>query len=472
MLEKTKTVSGKNNKEIFETMPIPKALATLAIPTIIGQLVVLIYSLADTFYIGRTNNPLMVAGASLILPVYNICLSIAGLAVVGGGTLISRLLGAGKEEQAKKVSAFSFYLSIGMSVFFSVMTALFMHPLLMALGASGDTYQYARQYAFCVIVLGALPTVMSVTMSNLLRSVSCAKQAGFGVSMGGVINIFLDPLFMFVLFPAGMETAAAGIATMCSNVIVCIYYLAVILRMRGSTVLTFSPRSGMPEIKNIKSIFSVGIPAALATLLFDLAYVVIDKLATGYGDIPLAAIGIVLKAERLPLNVGIGLCQGMMPIAAYNYSSGDHGRMKSVVSLSRIVGLVIAAVSIVLYEIFAGNILRFFISDEQTVYIGANFLRVRCLATPFMFMCFHLVNLFQAVGKGDKALFLAVVRWALFNIPMLILFNAVFGMYGIVCTQIVADICTVAVSFYVYRRFERSIAAGAETPEAQEKNLA
>lgn len=447
----------KSNKEVFETMPIPKALATLAIPTIIGQLVVLIYNMADTFYIGRTNNPLMVAGASLILPVYNICISLAGLAGVGGGSLISRLLGAGNSRQAKKVSAFSFYLSIGLAVFFSFMTALFMDPLLGLLGASGDTFGYARQYAFCVIVLGALPTVMSITMANLLRSVGCARQAGFGVSMGGVINIFLDPLFMFVLFPSGMETAAAGIATMCSNVIVCIYYLVLILRMPKDTVLTFSPRAGIPETEHIRSVFFVGIPAALATLLFDLAYVVIDKLATGYGDIPLAAIGIVLKAERLPLNVGVGLCQGMMPIAAYNFSSGNHERMKKVVSFSRLVGLLIATVSIVLYEIFAGNILRFFIADAETVRIGANFLRVRCLATPFMFMCFHLVNLFQAVGKGGKAMFLAVVRWAVFNIPMLFLFNAAFGMYGIVWTQIVADICTVAVSFYVYRRFEKSI---------------
>lgn len=454
--------AAENNKEIFETMPIPRALATLAIPTIIGQLVVLIYSLADTFYIGRTNNPLMVAGASLILPVYNICISIAGLAGVGGGTLISRLLGAGREEEARKVSAFSFYLSIGLSLFFSIGVMGLMHPLLMALGASQDTYAYARQYAFCVIVLGALPTVMSVTMSNLLRSVSCAKQAGFGVSMGGIINIFLDPVFMFVLFPAGMETAAAGIATMCSNVIVCIYYLIVILRLRKSTTLTFSPRAGMPERKSVYSIFSVGIPAALATLLFDLAYVVIDKLATGYGDIPLAAIGIVLKAERLPLNVGIGLCQGMMPLAAYNYTSGNHERMKKAVSLSRIVGLVIAAVSIVMYEIFAGNILQFFINEEQTIRIGANFLRVRCLATPFMFMCFHLVNLFQAVGKGNNALLLAVIRWAVFNIPLLFLFNAVFGMYGIVCTQMIADICTAAVSFYVYHRFVQSIAGAGQ----------
>lgn len=457
MTGKETALSGKNNKEIFESMPIPKALATLAIPTIIGQLVVLVYNLADTFYIGRTNNPLMVAGASLVLPVYNICISLASLAGVGGGSLISRLLGAGNEEQARKVSVFSFYLSTGLAIFFSIIMTLFMDPILNLLGASGDTYAFARQYAFCVIVLGALPTVLALTLSNLLRSVGYAKQAGFGVSMGGIINILLDPLFMFVVFPSGMETAAAGIATMCSNVIVCIYYLIVIFRMRKATVLTFSPRTGMPEKKNIRSIFFVGVPASLATLLFDLDYVVIDKLATGYGDIPLAAIGIVLKAERLPLNVGIGLCQGMMPIAAYNYSAGNHDRMKKVVSFSRLVGLIIAAISIVLYELFAGNILRFFIADTQTISIGANFLRVRCLATPFMFMCFHLVNLFQAVGKGDKALFLAVIRWAVFNIPMLFIFNAVFGMYGIVWTQMAADICTVAISFYVYHRFKFSL---------------
>ena len=228
-------------------------------------------------------------------------------------------------------------------------------------------------------------------------------------------------------------------------------------KMRDKTVLSLSPGAGIPEKKEIISIFSVGVPAALATLLFDLAYVVIDKLAAGYGDIPLAAVGIVLKAERLPLNVGIGLCQAMMPIAAYNYSSGNHRRMRQVVSFSRIVGLVIGAASIVMYEIFARQILRFFINDPETIAIGANFLRIRCVATPFMFMCFHLVNLFQAVGKGGRALFLAVVRWAVFNIPILFLFNAVFGMYGIVCTQIVADICTVVISFWVYRQFEKSI---------------
>ena len=444
---------------LFERVPVPEALMTLAVPTIIGQLVVLIYSLADTFFIGRANNPLMVGGASLILPVYNICISLANIAGVGGGSLISRLLGAGQKEQAGRVSALSFYLSLGLAVLFSALTAAFMGPLLRALGASGDTMDYARQYAFCVIVLGGVPTVVSLTMSNLFRSVGFAREAGFGVSMGGLLNIALDPLFMFVLFPRGMETAAAGIATMLSNVAVCAYYGFLLSTKGRDTVLTLSPKAGLPEKRNIRSIFAVGLPSAIATLLFDLDFIVIDRLASGYGDIPLAAIGIVLKAERLPLNTGVGLCQAMTPLAGYNYSSGNHVRMRDTVRISRWMGLAVAAVSIVMYELFAPQIIRLFIADEETVRIGAAFLRVRCLATPFMFMCFHLVHLFQAVGEGARALFLAVLRWAVFNIPMLFLFNALFGMYGIVWTQIAADIFTVAVSFYVYHRFSRGLAA-------------
>lgn len=449
--------SAKNNKELFESIPIPKALRTLAVPMIISQLIILVYNVADTFYIGRTNNPLMVAGASLILPVYNICISFANITGVGGGSLISRLLGAGNETDARKVSVFSFYFSLVLAIVFSLTTAIFMTPLLRLLGASGDTYVYAQQYAFCVIVLGGVPTIMAMTMSNLIRSVGYAKQAGFGVSMGGIINIILDPIFMFVVFPKGMETAAAGIATMCSNIIVCTYFLVFIFRVRKNTVITFSPKEGLLQRKLIFNVFYVGIPSSVGVLLFDLAYIVIDKLAAFYGDIPLAAIGIVLKAERLPLNVGIGLCQGMMPLASYNYSSGNHERMREVVRYSRLVGIFFAVASVALYEIFAGNVMRFFINDTQTILIGTNFLRIRVLATPFMFLSFHPSNYFQAVGKGNIALFLVTLRWAVFNIPMLFILNALFGMYGIVWTQVTADILTVAVSFFVYFRFQKKL---------------
>ncbi|MBQ3652945.1 MAG: MATE family efflux transporter [Synergistaceae bacterium] len=445
------------NREIFETWPIPKALTELALPMIFGQLIILIYNLADTFFIGRTNNPLMVAGVSLLLPVFNISITFANLFGIGGGTLISRLMGAGRDNEAKTVSAFCFYMTIISAGLFSLLMFTFLEPILRLLGASTDTLPFAKQYTFCVIVLGAVPTILSMTLSNLLRSTGHARQAGFGVSMGGIINIFLDPLFMFVLLPKGYEVLGAGIATMLSNVISCSYFLIMIYRLRHSGILSLSIRNVLPSRHNVYSVFAVGVPAAIAVTLFDVTYIIIDKLASGYGDIPLAAVGIVLKAERLPLNVGIGLCQGMMPLAAYNYSAGNFARMREAVNFSRLVGLVIGFVAVALYEIFAADIMRIFIDDARTVELGTHFLRARVLATPFMFMCFHLVNFFQAVGHGGKALALGASRWVVFNIPLLFVMNWVFGMYGIVWTQVVADIMMAAVSIVVYLQFERSI---------------
>ena len=444
-----------NNRAIFETWPVPKALTELALPMIFGQLIILIYSLADTFYIGRTNNPLMVAGVSLLLPVFNISISFANLFGIGGGTLISRLMGAGRDDEAKKVSAFCFYMTIIAAGLFSLIIFIFMEQALRLFGASDDTFIYAEQYTYCVIVIGAVPTILAMTLSNFLRSTGYSKQAGFGVSMGGIINIFLDPLFMFVLMPKGYEVLGAGIATMLSNVIICSYFLITIYKLRGSSILSLSIKNIRPPRKNIYSIFAVGVPAAIAVFLFDLTYIIIDRLAAGHGDIPLAAVGIVLKAERLPLNIGIGLCQGMMPLAAYNYSSGNFNRMREVVNYSRKVGLIFGFASVVLYEIFAPFIMRIFIADVQTIELGTHFLRARTLATPFMFICFHLVNFFQAVGHGDKALNLGAARWVIFNIPLLFIMNYIFGMYGIVWTQVLADILMSIVSIIVYKKFLR-----------------
>ena len=443
-----------NSKDIFETLPVPKAVKEMALPTIFSQIIVLIYNMADTFYLGRTNNPYMVAGASLILPVFNICLSLAGLTGVGGGALISRLLGEGKEDEAKRVSAFSFYLSIAVTAVFSILMFLFMKPILGLLGASDNTIHYARQYAFCVIVLGGIPTVLSNVMSNLIRSVGASKEAGLGITMGGIINIALDPLFMFILLPKGSEVLGVGIATLMSNCIACGYFFSVIYRIRKQSAISLNIRQGLPDSKSIGSVFNVGIPSAVATLLFDIDYVIIDKLMASYGDIALAAVGIVLKAERLPLNVGIGICQGMMPLVAYNYSAKNYDRMHGIIRFSIKVGIIVSIISITLYQIFAGSIMRIFIPDSQTVLLGTGFLRIRCLATPLMFMSFFTVYVFQGFGKGNKSLFLGVMRWAVFNIPMLFILNSIIGMYGIVWSQVCADILTVILSFCVYRRFQ------------------
>ncbi len=449
-------MENKNeSRELFETIPVPQAVRIMAVPMIISQLIVLIYNTADTFYVGRINNPYMVAGISMVLPVFNIALSISGLAGIGGGSLMSRLLGKYDEDEARRVSVFSIYLSILVAVLFAVLMSFFMDPVLSLLGAGGETLIYARQYAFCVIVLGGIPTVLSNVFSNLVRSIGYSRQASFGIAMGGVLNIGFDPLFMFVLMPSGYEALGAGLATLLSNSLACIYFFITVYRTRAEHVISMNPKWGLPRAESIRSVFAVGIPSSLATLLFDLDYVVLDRLMVTYGDIALAAIGIVVKVERLPLNVGVGLCQGMVPLVAYNFSSQNYKRMDAIRDYSVKVGLIIGFASIVVYELGAPWLLRFIIADPETVRLGTLFLRIRILATPFMFLCFSTVHMFNAFGDGKLSLFLAVFRWLIVNIPMLFILNAVFGIFGLAWSQLISDIFVAAISYVIYFRYRR-----------------
>ena len=194
-----------HNKAVFEAMPVPKALATLAIPSIISQLIALAYNIADTYFIGRTNDPYKIAAVSLLYVLVAIMGGLSNLFGVGGGSLISRLLGARKDDEAKKACAFSFYGSIATALIYSIGCLIFMDPLLRWMGASENTLGYASSYAFYVIVLGGLPAILSMSMAHLLRSEGYAKQASLGLGMGGILNILLDPLFIFAL-DLGVQT--------------------------------------------------------------------------------------------------------------------------------------------------------------------------------------------------------------------------------------------------------------------------
>lgn len=446
-------------KEIFETKPIPAALAKMAIPTIVSQLITLIYNIADTWFIGQTNNPYMVAASSLVLTIFLMTAALANLFGVGGGNLVVRLLGGKDEEEAKKAASLSLVMAAGVSLTFSVLCFLFMDPLLRLLGASDYTIGYAKQYLTFVVAIGAVPTVLANTMSAMVRNIGHSKEAGFGLGMGGVLNVILDPIFMFVIFPDGYQVAGAAVATMLSNVITLIYFILTYQKLKGETVLSLPRRVEKIRKDSLSSLFSVGIPAAMSLLLFDLTTMVINRLAAGHGDTQLAAIGIVLKVERLPLNIGIGICLGMTPLVAYNYASKNHKRMKEFFSAARFAGLVISVMCVVFYRFCAPYIVRAFISDADTVRYGTEFLQSRCFATPFMFLSFHMVHFMQAVNRGKVSFQLAVIRQICLNIPILILLNHFFGMSGIVWTQLIADAINVVVSYIIYRRLIGKIAS-------------
>lgn len=455
--------TSEKNRAVFETATVPRALATLAIPTIISQLITLVYNLADAYFVGLTRNAYMIAAVSLIYPVFSMTVALSNLFGVGGGNLISRLLGEKQETEAQQVCVFSIYGAVCVSILFSLSIWIPMDGLLKVLGASSDTMPYARQYMALVVVAGTLPTVLSNTMGTLLRSTGYAKQASFGLSMGAVLNILLDPLFMFVLLPDGCEVIGAALATLIANTLSALYFCVAVARRQQESCLCLIPKAGFPGRRTIGRILYIGMPSALTTLLYDLTNVCLDSRMAAHGDHQLAALGIVLKAERLPLNTCVGLCLGMMPLVAFNDSAGNQKRMREFIRTARITGLVISGVSILFYEVCSRWVIQLFLGSSsgagegvaETLAYGILFLRCRCVASPFAFLNFHTTYTLQAMGDGGTTLLISALRQCVFYLPILFIMDYLAGEWGLVWTQTIAELAAFTVAYTLFRRAMR-----------------
>ena len=445
-----------SKKVLFETMPVSRALATMAVPTIISQLIHLVYNIVDTFFIGRVGNPYMTAATTLCWTLVMLNTALSNIYGIGGGGLIARLMGAQRGEEARRVSAFTLWGAVGTALLYSLVLALTLRPLLTLLGASEDTLGYASQYTFFVLILGSVPALLSATLAHMIRNAGAAGKASIGLSGGGVLNILLDPLLMFVLLPKGYEVAGAALATLLSNVASCVYLLIVYCRISGLSVRISDALKTEPESR--KKLFSVGIPSAVLTGLFDLANITVNMLASAHSDFVLAGMGIVMKVERIPTAVNLGICHGSIPIIAYNYASGNRERMKSVIRTARLWGLAVGFSAIVMFEILARPLTALFLSAKTgggaaaVVAFAALFLRIRCLAGPGQFLNYQTSYSMQAMGKGRATILHAVVRELLVYIPLMIVLDRLFGETGLAAALPIAETLTGLFALWLLHR--------------------
>lgn len=442
----------ESEKYLFESMPVPKAVATLAIPTVISQAVTMIYNLADTFFIGQIGDPYMVAAVSLVSPWFNLLTALGNLFGIGGSSLISRMLGAHNHGDIRFVSAFSIWGGAAATLVFSAATYFQRDVLLDFLGASRQTMEYAESYMFWVVVLGGAPTVVSLVLGHLLRSEGFARQASAGMMFGGVLNVALDPLLIFVI---RMDVTGAAVATALSNTASVIFFSVQYFRLGEKAAVSLNPI--FFTIRFARPVFSVGLASALATALGNMSNMVMVRLAAGYGDIPVAAYGIVKRIDQVPLNVCMGLCQGFMPLVGYNYASGNYRRMRDVSVFSWKTALVISACFITCFAVFAHGIMHLFIPEIRTSTLGASFLRIACLAVPLTSINFLISYTLQAMGKGAKSAILTFSRQGLLNIPLLIIMNITIGLYGMIWTQLAVEVIMLPVSFLMYRHTLREL---------------
>lgn len=436
-----------NNKDVFENMTVPRAVAKLAVPTVLSQLVVLIYNLADAFFVGHTNDPSQIAALTVSFPIFMCLTMVANLFGIGANSFMSRSLGEKKPENARKASTFGFYgafIAVGILI---LILNIFNGPIFRMAGAvTKSTFDYTGSYLFWTFTVGGIPTVGSMVLAHLIRSEGNTKQASIGVALGGILNIVLDALFVSVF---EMGIGGAGIATCISNVISCLYLLTVALRTRDS-VITLNPLKLRFEKNIVSSVILVGIPAAAVIILGTVANVLLTNSMSSYGDISIAAQGTVQKVGSVGIQITVGLTQGIMPLLGYCYGAGNMKRFKAVNKLSFAVLALYAGLCIALAEIFAEPILHIFTSEVQTVEKGISFIRIWFLCVPGMCFTNLFGAIFQSMGRWLQSLLLSVVRQLVVLIPLLIILKNFGGELGLMCAQPIADTLTLVIGIVMY----------------------
>lgn len=444
--------------ELFESMPIPRAVMKLAIPTVLSSLVMVLYNLADTYFVGMLNNAVENAAVTLAAPLLLAFNAVNNLFGVGSSSMMSRSLGKKDYETVYRSAAFGFYCSIFAGLLFSIAYTVFQVPLLNLLGATEETLGATIGYARWTVTFGAVPAILNVVLAYLVRAEGAAMHASIGTMSGCFLNILLDPIF---ILPWGLNMGAegAGLATFLSNCVACLYFFVLLYVKRGMTYVCVNPKMFSFKRHIVVGVCAVGIPASIQNLLNVTGMSVLNNFTSAFGSNAVAAMGIAQKINSVTVQIALGLSQGIMPLISYNYASGNIKRMKKTFFFTARIALVFLVLMEIAYYAGARTWVGLFMQDQQIVDYGARFLQGFCLGMPFLAIDFLAVGVFQACGLGKNAFLFAILRKVVLEIPALFILNALFPLYGLAYAQFAAElvlaIAAVIVLARLFRRLER-----------------
>lgn len=436
---------------LFEQMPIKGAVLRQIIPSIFSQMIVLIYNLADTYFVGKLNAPVQTAAVTVSYSAFLMLTAISNLFAVGGASLLARSLGQKNEEKARSVSAIVFWCGLVCAILFSLLFWCLASPVLHLCGATAETYAAAFRYAKWVIIVGGAGTILNVLLANLIRAEGNAVIAAVGVSFGGFVNIILDPLFFLPQF-SGLGAEGAGMATAISNLAATLFFLIYICVKKKSTIITIRPKYLRDTSKYIGGIISIGIPSAVQYALTVVSVSALSKFVSGYETAAVAGLGIVKKLDQLPLYFSIGAANGLLPLLAYNYSSGNQKRRHAAFRFGTAISFGFSILCLVCYEAFAPVLAGLFMKDTATIAYSSTFLRIMVVAMPMMSLCYPMIIQFQAMGKVKESLVCSVLRKGVLDIPLLFLMNGLIPLYGCMAVQPIVDSISLVVALYFYRK--------------------
>lgn len=440
--------------KLFRDAPVSQAVLKNAVPAMLAMLMVLIYNLADTFFIGQTHDALQVAAVSLATPVFLIFMSVGTIFGIGGTSVISRAMGEGKEDYAKKVCSFFMWSCVIVGVLLSALFLIFMDQILSLCGASPETWDLAKTYLTIVSFCGPF-VLISNCYSNVIRAEGQSGRAMMGQLIGNLLNVILDPI---MILGFGWNIAGAAIATVIGNVVGALYYIFYFLR--GKSSLSIHPKDFTLGGKVCSSVLAIGVPASLGSLLMSVSQIVVNSLMAGYGDMALAGIGVAMKVTMMTGMVCIGFGQGVQPLLGYCVGANLWDRFKKVMRFSLLFSFALSTVMTCVCYLFTDSIVSAFLSDPEAFDFAVQFVRI-LLTTSFLFGVFYVLsNALQAMGAATPALIINLSRQGLIYIPALFIMNAAIGVTGLVWAQPIADLLSTGLVVILYlitlRKMQRS----------------
>ncbi len=432
------------------TEPVTKLIPALAIPTIISMLVTALYNMVDTYFVGRINTS--ATGAVGIVFSLMTIIQVIGMSLgVGSGSYVARLLGAKESERASLVMTTAFFTALVLGLVLTIVGEIFLTPLMRVLGSTDTILPYAKSYAR-YILLGAPYMAASFVMNVNLRSEGSALLGMLGIASGAILNIALDPLFMFVF---GMGIAGAAIATIFSQFVGFLILLSHYIQKRSA--LRIKPHSFKLDSSLYLEIFRSGLPTLFRQGAMSLATIVLNSTASFYGDVAIAGMSVVTRIILFINSIMLGFGQGFQPVAAFNYTAGRKDRVHEAFWFSVRTGAIFLSIFAVIAGLFAPAIIRLFRNDPEVVRIGAFALRMQSISLPLSAYIIISNMMFQYIGKPERAMVLALSRQGLVFIPSILLFSRLFGLTGIQISQAFADLITFVLALALTRSTLRSL---------------
>ena len=432
--------------ELFESASVPKAYMKLALPVVLSMMVSLVYNMVDTYFIALTGKQELVAGVSLAAPIFTLMIAFGDIFGLGGSSLISRLFGEKREEEAKRASAFCLWAAIGFGIFVTIVLLVFRTPILKLLGTDAATFEYAGEY-YTWIAVGAASIILGLVPSNILRTEGLAMQAMAGSILGSIVNIILDPVFIFGL---GQGAAGAAMATVIGNDIADVYYIYVMNKKAKRLSVS------LKEIKipgtMIRDILVIGIPASITNLMQSIMIMITNHYLIAYGTDKVAAMGIALKANMISAFILVGFAFGGQPLVGYNYGARNKKRLKEILRFAYLFEAGLALVFTISISVFAPAIIKIFMNQSDIITNGAMMLRFQQLGMVFMAVTLVSTCVCQSVGSAAGAFALSISRQGVLYAISLMVLNAIFGYTGIIATQACADVLTAVIALAIIRK--------------------